>query len=131
MTKDKGQQVEGRKEKPEWVEYAGVCNGRAVVFDAKETAGKSFPLKNLHEHQYELLHSWYEKGAISFLLVYFNELDKYYRLPFPTLQAAWVGAKRGERKSIPLATFEENANEVTSMDGYTLHYLLPFIESRW
>lgn len=72
------------------MDYAGVCNGRAVVFDAKETKGKSFPL-----------------------------------------QAAWLGAKRGERKSIPLVTFEESASEVKSMDGYTLHYLLPFIESRW
>lgn len=131
VTKDKGQQVEGRKEKPEWVDYAGVCNGRAVVFDAKETKGKSFPLQNLHEHQYELLRSWYEKEAIAFLLVYFSELDKYYRLPFPPLQAAWTVAKNGGRKSIPIDTFENHASEVVSKDGYTLHYLLPFIESRW
>lgn len=43
ITKDKGSQVEGRKEKPEWVDYAGVCNGRAVVFDAKEGQKFSAP----------------------------------------------------------------------------------------
>ncbi|MFF5994254.1 Holliday junction resolvase RecU [Lysinibacillus sp. KU-BSD001] len=124
---DTGREVIGRKEKAEWVDYAGVCNGRAVVFDAKETRGKNFPLKNLHDHQYELLKSWYQKGAISFLLVYFKELDKYYRLPFKPLCAAWEEAKNGGAKSIPIATFEAEACEVKSMDGYTLHYLLPYL----
>lgn len=129
ITKSIGNRVEGRKEKAEWVDYAGICHGRAVVFDAKETKGKNFPLANLHTHQYELLKSWYEKGAIVFLLLHFTEVGKFYRLAFPPLQAAWEAAQTGGRKSIPLATFETNAVEVTaSKDGYALHYLQTFVE---
>ncbi|WP_107841680.1 Holliday junction resolvase RecU [Metasolibacillus meyeri] len=127
ITKSLGNRVEGRKEKAEWVDYAGVCNGRAIVFDAKEIKGKSFPLKNLHDHQYELLCSWYNKGALVFLLVYFSDIQKFYRLQFPSLEEYWLAAKVGERKSIPLETFERQAFEVKSVDGYALHYLLPFI----
>lgn len=128
ITKSLGNRVEGRKEKAEWVDYAGICNGQAIVFDAKETKGKSFPLANLHDHQYELLQSWYDKGALVFLLVYFSDVNKFYRLPFTPVQEAWKVAKVGGRKSIPLATFEQQADEVQSADGYALHYLLPFIE---
>lgn len=124
ITQDLGRKVIGRKEKAEWVDYAGVFNGRAVVFDAKETAVKNLPLENIHQHQFELLHSWHEKGAHAFLLVYFKEYDKYYRLPFETLRAAWQAMLNGGRKSIPYKTFESEGIEVTSSDGYTLHYLL-------
>ncbi|WP_042472853.1 Holliday junction resolvase RecU [Bacillus ndiopicus] len=127
ITKSIGSRIEGRKEKAEWVDYAGICNGQAVVFDAKETKGKSFPLANLHDHQYELLQSWYDKGALVFLLVYFSDVNKFYRLPFTPIQETWQAAKVGGRKSIPLATFERQADEVQSADGYALHYLLPFI----
>lgn len=128
ITQDLGQKIIGRKEKAEWVDYAGILNGRSVVFDAKETAGKSLPLNNIPLHQFEFLYSYHQKNGIAFLLVYFKDYDKYYRLPFETLCAAWQTMLNGGRKSIPYKTFEAEAIEVTSSDGYALHYLLQEVE---
>lgn len=123
ITKSKGRQVEGRKEKAEWVDYAGVYKGRAIAFDAKETSGTSFPLQNLSQHQYRLLESWHKKGAIVFLLVSMKKVDEIYLLPFEVLQTACEVAKNGGRKSIAWETFKNECIEVKSKDGYTLHYL--------
>lgn len=123
ITKDKGQFVEGRKERPEWVDYAGVYKGQAIAFDAKEISRASFPLDNLSEHQYKLLESWHKKGAFSFLLVNLTKYEEIYLLPFEVLQMCWEGAKTGGPKSIPYKIFKSEGKEVKSKDGYTLHYL--------
>lgn len=38
-------------EKQSTVDYIGVAQGIPMPFDAKETAGKSLPLQNIHAHQ--------------------------------------------------------------------------------
>lgn len=119
----KGGKVTGHFEKPTWVDYSGIYNGRAIIFDAKQTASTNFPLDNLSDHQYELLKSWSEKGARAFLIVYFSKYYKYFILPFATLRWARERANSGGRKSIAYKEFEEMAIEVKGKDGYTLHYL--------
>lgn len=119
----KGNRVTGHFEKPTWVDYSGIYNGHAIIFDAKQTSKTNFPLDNISLHQYELLKSWSEKGAVAFLIVYFSSKDKYYYLPFTLLNYAWKRAENGGRKSIAYSEFEECATEVKSKDGYTLHYL--------
>lgn len=123
ITEDNGRTVKGRKEKALWVDYCGIYNGKAVIFDAKQVSGTSFPLSNLEQHQYNLLKSWSEKGAVAFLIVYFSKQDKYYYLPFATLKWAMERAGNGGRKSIAYDEFETMGQEVKSKDGYTLHYL--------
>ena len=85
ITEDYGRTFKGRKEKATWVDYCGIYNGTAIIFDAKQVSGTSFPLANLEQHQYNLLKSWHEKGAVAFLLVYFSKQNKYYYLPFHKL----------------------------------------------
>ena len=107
ITKELPGKVIGFKKKGELVDYVGtLLGGHAIAFDAKQTKGKSLPLSNLHDHQYEFLKTWYNLGATTFLIVYFSEEDKYYRLPFKDLRNAWEGAQNGGRKSIPLKDFE-------------------------
>lgn len=119
-----GGKVKGYTMKPEWVDYSGVHDGRAIVFDAKETANRtSFPLNNISEHQYQLLKSWHQKGARSFLLVLFSKLDEVYLLPFALLETYWEDALKGGRKSIPHSAFVEKCDLVKSEKGYVLHYL--------
>ena len=116
--------VTGYTMKPEWVDYSGVHDGRAIVFDAKETSSKtSFPLENISEHQYELLKSWHQKGAWSFLLVSFTKLDEIYLLSFKTLETYWEDARNGGRKSIPYNIFVLECDLIESEKGYVLHYL--------
>ncbi|MDW0113789.1 Holliday junction resolvase RecU [Sporosarcina saromensis] len=124
ITKHHGRTVTGYTQKGEWVDYVGIHNGKTIVFDAKETANRtSFPLDNVSQHQYELLKSWHEKGARSFLLVSFSKLDEVYLLPFGQLQEAWTTSEKGGRKSIPHQDFVLNCDRVRSDKGYVLHYL--------
>ncbi len=116
--------VTGYTQKPEWVDYSGVHDGRAIVFDAKETSSKtSLPLENISEHQYELLKSWHQKGAQSFLLVSFTKLDEVYLLPFKLLELYWKNVRKGGRKSIPHVVFMTECDLIKSDKGYVLHYL--------
>lgn len=123
ITKSEGRNVNGRKEKATWVDFVGIYNGRGIIFDAKETKTLNLPMKNIEPHQYKKLKSWHEKGAHAFLIVYFHKPNKYYLLPFKTLEWAWERAKKGTRMSISLKEFETMAIEVKSNNGYTLDYL--------
>lgn len=122
-----GNQVKGKLESSTWVDYSGIFNGQAVVFDAKETKIKNFPLKNLSIHQFAMLKSWHEKGAIAFLLICFwiegkNEPEIYY-LRFEQLEASWIAKDKGGSKSIPLQYFRDHCIRVESGNGYAVHYL--------
>lgn len=120
---NKNGRVSGHVEKPTWVDYSGIFNGRAIIFDAKQTAQKSLPLANIHRQQYELLKSWHEKGARSFLVVNFSEYDKYYYLDFEVLRWAFERAESGGKKSISLKEFEDCALELKEEGHYKLNYL--------
>ncbi|MGG0669849.1 Holliday junction resolvase RecU [Lederbergia citrisecunda] len=64
ITGNKAGKVTGYTQKGEWVDYVGIIESRTIVFDAKETSERTnFPLKNISEHQYELLKSWHQKGG--------------------------------------------------------------------
>lgn len=118
----KGGRVTGYFEKPEWVDYSGIFEGQAIIFDAKQTATTNLPLSNISQHQYELLKSWHYKGARAFLIVYFSKEDEYYYLPFKALQYAWERAENGGRKSIAHAEFTELAHGIKLKSGI-LDYL--------
>lgn len=116
--------VTGYITKGEWVDYSGIWNGKAVVFDAKETSSKtSFPLNNISEHQFQLLKSWREKGARAFLIVSFSKLDEVYLLTAHMLEGYWIAAEKGGRKSIPYKDFVMECELIKSDAGYVLHYL--------
>lgn len=123
ILKQVGNKITGHTEKPMWTDYLGIYKGDAIIFDAKQTAGTSFPLSNVAQHQYELLKSWHQKGAFAFLIIYFSKYDKYYYLSFGYLEMMFKRAEQGGRKSIAFKEFELIATEVKNKDGYTLHYL--------
>ncbi len=108
-------------EKQSTVDYIGVAQGVPIAFDAKETAGKSLPLQNIHAHQMAFMEEFRRQRGLSFLLVHFSAADVYYLLPFETLKAYWENAAKGGRKSIPLAAFEEKYS--IRQTGNLLHYL--------
>jgi recombination protein U len=115
----------GRKQKGELVDYMGIADGKAIIFDAKETAVTTrFDLDNLHAHQFEILKSWHEKGARAFLLVSFTKRQgETYILPFELLNEAWTGYIGDGAKSIPYSVFFEKCEQVKSEKGFVLHYL--------
>ncbi|WP_075617709.1 Holliday junction resolvase RecU [Paenisporosarcina indica] len=94
-------------------DFNGIWQGIHVDFEAKETKNKtSFPLKNIHEHQ--ISHMWQvtEQQGLSFLIVRFSLINRYFILPFLPLITAWNEMSKGGRKSIPFESFEQHAFEI-------------------
>lgn len=90
-------------ETPSTTDYNGIYNGKYIDFEAKETNSKtSFSLANIHKHQIKHLIDVKNKGAISFLIVRFNKLDKTFFLSTEKLEEF---IKNNERKSIPIDFF--------------------------
>lgn len=108
-------------EKQSTIDYIGVAQGVPVAFDAKETAGKSLPLQNIHVHQMAFMEEFRQQKGLSFLLVHFSAVDEYYLLPFEILKRYWENAEKGGRKSIPYDAFEKKY--LIRQNGSLLHYL--------
>ncbi len=104
------------------VDYMGSVQGIPICFDAKETAKKNLPIANIHEHQIDFMEKFMLQGGISFILVHFTSIDKYFLLELEVLKKYWNDAKEGKRKSIPLEAFNEKL-EVFRHKRYLLHYL--------
>lgn len=110
--------------KGELVDYIGVIRGgQGIAFDAKMTKGKSFPLANLPQHQYEYILQYKVLGGHGFLIVEFTELELIYRLDIMHVYRRVDEMKHGGRKSIPLKDFEEKGVLLSSGRGITLDYL--------
>ncbi|MBD7967727.1 Holliday junction resolvase RecU [Paenibacillus gallinarum] len=115
IRKTYGKVTEGYFEKSSTVDYDGVYEGRAVMFEAKSTNEKlRFDLSNLHSHQYDYLKKCHQAGGIAFLMVDFRQQRKIYLLPFLTLKSYVESSKKGGRKSIRIEDFDVHAYEVSS-----------------
>jgi len=81
-------------------DYNGVYRGRYIDFEAKETRQKSFPLKNLHEHQVKHMQQVRSHGGIAFVLLHFVQFDEIYFIPIEKLLTFWDRMVQGGRKSM-------------------------------
>ena len=91
---------------PSTTDYNGLYKGKYIDFEAKETAGTSFPLENIHSHQIKHISNIINNGGIGFLIVRFNKLNRDYLL----LGEDFISfLNNNDRKSIPIKYFEEKA----------------------
>ncbi|MCJ7839491.1 Holliday junction resolvase RecU [Lederbergia sp. NSJ-179] len=82
-------------------DYNGVCNGKYIDFEAKETKSTtSFPLKNFHEHQIEHMKKIVEQNGITFVILRFARTDEIFLLEGKVLFHYWERMIEGGRKSI-------------------------------
>lgn len=104
------------------VDYIGVVQTYPVCFDAKEVSKDSFPIANIHEHQYMFMKEFEEQGGIAFLLINYLHEDKIYYMRFAELDKFYKRAKEGGRKSF---TIDELSQDyfVGGKFGVPLHYL--------
>lgn len=124
VTKSFGGKVSGFVKKGDLVDYIGVCEGKTLIFDAKETKqSTSYPLSKIQPHQYETLLSWWKQGADAFLVVWFSELGEYYKVHMALLVEYWQGAEDGGRKSIPYKDIATRCQQLHKNANYPLHYL--------
>lgn len=109
---------------PSTTDFNGVWNGKYIDFEAKETKSKtSFPLQNIHEHQVEHMKSVMKQDGITFLIVGFSSLERYFVVPYDIIEAKWARMKDGGRKSIPIAEFENETFEIELGYMPSLDYL--------
>lgn len=123
ITSRNGRYVSGKLGSGELVDYIGMSNGRAIAFDAKQTADTSFPLGNLQPHQFDFLERWHDHDGIAFLIVHFSKKDEYYYLPFKHLKKWKDRMDGGGRKSIPYTFFQSDCEQIKPSGGYLLDYL--------
>ena len=106
------------------VDYIGVVQGVPVCFDAKECQKDTFPLANIHEHQYRFMADFEAQDGIAFLVIYFKERDTFYYLPFAALQTYWQRMESGGPKHFKYAELDP-AYEISSYSGTFVHFLEP------
>ena len=105
------------------VDYMGNVQGIPICFDAKETNLKSLPISNIHEHQIKFMDAFQKQEGLSFLIVFFKQMDQTFLLPFESLKPFWDHAKDGTgRKSIPYSAFNPKLL-IPSQGNILVHYL--------
>lgn len=109
-------------EKKSTVDYIGVVQSFPICFDAKECASTSFALSNVHEHQFNFMADFEAQGGISFLLIHFTSVDKYYYMTFFELKKYYEGSQKGEKKSVAVDELRPEFF-ITEKLGVPLHYL--------
>ncbi len=86
-------------DKKSTVDYIGAVQGVPVCFDAKECAGDTFSLQNVHPHQMAFMEEFERQQGIAFLLVSYTQKELYYYLRFEKLKEFYERALNGGRKS--------------------------------
>lgn len=109
-------------EKKSTVDYIGVVQSFPVCFDAKECSTETFQMLNVHEHQYRFMEDFEGQGGISFLLIYFSSVDKYYYMKFFELKKFYKQAQEGGKKSFNISELDPNYFVGPKL-GVELHYL--------
>lgn len=90
------------------VDYIGAVQGIPVCFDAKESAGLTFSLQNIHEHQIEFMLDFERQQGIAFFLIHFTSEDILYYLRVQDLKVFWDRARNGGRKSFRFEELDRN-----------------------
>lgn len=109
---------------PSTTDYNGVYKGYYIDFDAKECQSlTSFPLSNVHPHQFKHLQDIKKQGGIGFFIVSFNRFDEYFLLEIDDFMKFYNASIDGDRKSIPYNFFKTHCIEVYPSYNPELEYL--------
>ena len=111
--------LEGYYKIPSTLDYNGIYKGKYIDFDAKETLNKtSFPLQNLHNHQYLHIKRVINHGGISFLIIKIN--NNYYLLDGNDII---YFIENNKRKSIPFKFIKEHGKIIKEGISPALDYI--------
>ncbi|MDT2806326.1 Holliday junction resolvase RecU [Vagococcus lutrae] len=109
---------------PSTTDFNGIYKGRYLDFEAKETKNKtSFPLSNFHDHQINHMKACHKQAGITFVLINFSSLNRYFFLPGQVLFDFWDSQHDNGRKSIPLKAIEAEGIELSLSYQPRLDYL--------
>ena len=109
-------------EKDSTVDYIGVVQDVPVCFDAKECKTDTFPLQNIHEHQYEFMKEFEEQGGVSFLIIHFTVRNDFYYMPFRELSVYVERVNDGHAKNFKYNELNDDYF-LKREGGAIVHYL--------
>ncbi len=109
-------------EKKSTVDYIGAVQGIPVCFDAKECSSSRFSLNNIHKHQFDFMRCFEEQEGISFILIYFTSLEKFYYMRFRELEFIYKRYQNCEIKSFKIDELDEKFFLTYNSLGY-IEYL--------
>ena len=104
------------------VDYIGAVQGIPVCFDAKECKTDTFPLQNIHEHQYEFMKEFEEQGGVSFLIIHFTVRNDFYYMPFRELSVYVERVNDGHAKNFKYNELNDDYF-LKREGGAIVHYL--------
>lgn len=104
------------------VDYIGLIQEIAVCFDAKECQTDTFPLSNIHKHQFEFMKEFEEQGGVSFILLLFSKKNLVYYVPFQKI-TFFVNRSIEGKKSFNINELDDNYSINISKINY-----VPFID---
>lgn len=104
------------------VDYIGAVQGIPICFDAKECSKDTFSLANIHEHQVVFMGEYELQGGISFLIIFYSHLNKFYYMRYEELKKFWDRKEEGGRKSFRLDELDEEYF-LPSKNGIFVPYL--------
>lgn len=106
---------EGYFKQASTTDYNGLYKGHYIDFEAKETKNKtSFPLSNIHEHQYSHMKAVCSHNGICFLIIRFSAWNETYLLPAEKMFPYWEKQHtKSGRKSIPLQDIKSIAYPIS------------------
>lgn len=107
IDKSKNQITLAYFEKKSTVDYIGAVQGIPVCFDAKECHEDRFPIQNIHIHQVEFMEDFVSQGGVSFFLLYFTHVGKFYYLSLEEAKYFWNRSKAGGRKSFNITELKD------------------------
>lgn len=92
------------------IDYFGSYKGHFIGLEAKETQNKSFPFRNIHDHQIKILDELYDNGALTYYIIHFKTLNKMY-----LIHSKLINLKIQEGvKSLKCEWFDNNGREFDS-----------------
>lgn len=104
------------------VDYIGVVQGVAICFDAKETRSLSYPLSNIHRHQYDFMCEFEKQGGIAFIIINFSKKNENFYLPFSKIKEFFDRMDAGGKKSFTYEELDRNFLIEPKKEVF-LHYL--------
>lgn len=106
---------------PSTTDYNGIYKGKYIDFEAKETTSlTSFPLNNIHPHQFKHLENIEKHNGIAFLIIRFTRKRETYLLLEKELK---LFLENNTKKSIPLTYFKEKAHLIKEKYSPRIDYL--------
>lgn len=110
----RGKVIDVKVERKSTVDFIGQYKGVPVAFEAKNTNTHRISLKAVQPHQEAFLDKWEGiPGAVAFVVVAFNQLQDFYRIPWYFWKAAMEHDRKNRGKKSDVKIMDDKGDWIT------------------